>query len=323
MKRMGVAAVTAICVIWCVFSVGAWAQAANPGNDKLHQFHRPQESTSGSTASVATKLTGHNWTTTDFPGAGYTIAYDLDSTNSMVVGSYIVASDNRRHGFTLKSGTYSTIDVPGAISTECRGTNPSGQIVGWYWDNSSVSHGFLYSQGSFMTIDPVPFGTIYTLAIGINDMGEIVGDWSDSSNNQHGFLYNSGVYTSVDYPGAMSTAAWGINHNGEIVGVWIDSSFSSHGFIVDPTLTNYTSLDHPGAFSTRATGINDSGVIAGDWVDSSNVGHGFIYSSGQYQSVDIAGASSTDTYRIKNKGQLVGSFVDAVRGELHGVMSPH
>ena len=47
-----------------------------------------------------------------------------------------------RHVAQAASFTFTPIDVPGAISTEASGINPSGQIVGTYND-STGEHGFL------------------------------------------------------------------------------------------------------------------------------------------------------------------------------------
>ena len=58
------------------------------------------------------------------------------------------------HGFLLSNGTFTTIDVPGAIfGTVAFGINPPGDIVGAYADSGDV-HGFLLSKGKFTTIDP-------------------------------------------------------------------------------------------------------------------------------------------------------------------------
>jgi uncharacterized membrane protein len=46
------------------------------------------------------------------------------------------------HGFLLDKGSYTTLDVPGAIWTGASGINDSGQIVGSYED-AGGTHGFL------------------------------------------------------------------------------------------------------------------------------------------------------------------------------------
>jgi probable HAF family extracellular repeat protein len=68
--------------------------------------------------------------------------------------------------------------------TEALGINDMGQIVGTY-DNATGSHAFLYSGGSYTTIDdPLANGTH---AFGINNVGQIVGRYFNGSS-EHGFL---------------------------------------------------------------------------------------------------------------------------------------
>src|SRR2546429_1760248 len=54
-------------------------------------------------------------------------------------------------GFASQGGL-TTIDVPGASSTQAKGINPEGDIVGEY-SNATGTHGFLLSKGNFTTID--------------------------------------------------------------------------------------------------------------------------------------------------------------------------
>src|SRR5213593_2462215 len=92
--------------------------------------------------------------------------------------------------------TFSTIDVPGAFSTEALGINNAGQIVGFFKDNiGSGQHGFLYDRGTFTTID-VP-GADSTIALGINNARQIVGKTSNNTGI-HGFLYDGGTFTTID-----------------------------------------------------------------------------------------------------------------------------
>src|SRR5262249_59859018 len=64
--------------------------------------------------------------------------------------------------------------------------NNAGQIVGYYIDSTGQQHGFLYSSGTYTTIDD-PSATSGTAAFGINDGGDVVGFYTPSTG-QHGFL---------------------------------------------------------------------------------------------------------------------------------------
>ena len=89
---------------------------------------------------------------------------------------------------------FSTIDVPGAMYTEAYGINDAGEITGIYADSHGASHGFLYFDGSFETLD---IGTSLTEPRGINDEGDVVGNAADI--NDFGFLA-----TPVPEPGSVT-----------------------------------------------------------------------------------------------------------------------
>ena len=108
-------------------------------------------------------------------------------------------------GVTLKAladspepDSFTTIDVPGASSTEAIGINRQGDIVGLYV-SGGVQHGFLLSDDRFTTID-VP-GANLTQPTGINSRGDIVGFYV-SDGVTHGFLLSDDGFTTIDVPGA-------------------------------------------------------------------------------------------------------------------------
>src|ERR1700674_3268820 len=59
----------------------------------------------------------------------------------------------------LAQGSYTQIDVPGAVSTVGLGIDTAGDLVGFYGDASGNVDGFLFSGGTYATIDP-PGSTI-------------------------------------------------------------------------------------------------------------------------------------------------------------------
>src|ERR1019366_2923199 len=75
------------------------------------------------------------------------------------------------------------------------GINDAGQVVGSYTDGSGVEHGFLYSGGSFTTLN-VPSNQ-NTFPRGISNSGQIVGYYGGGpdGSSYRGFLYGSGIYT--------------------------------------------------------------------------------------------------------------------------------
>jgi hypothetical protein len=75
------------------------------------------------------------------------------------------------HGFLENGGVFTSIDFPGARTTELFAINDRGEIVSFY----DGVHGFLFSGGTSASID-VPFsGVTGTVPLGINNRGQIVG----------------------------------------------------------------------------------------------------------------------------------------------------
>jgi hypothetical protein len=82
-------------------------------------------------------------------------------------------------GSALSDGNYASINFPSASVTTPNGVNVYGDIVGIYTDSAGLSHSFVYSGGSFATIDfpGAAAGTTYAYAIDAN--GGIVGQYND------------------------------------------------------------------------------------------------------------------------------------------------
>jgi len=89
-----------------------------------------------------------NFRTIDFPGASApcTAVRWINERGDMV-GVYANSPsecDNfQTHGFLLRNGEYTGIDVPGSIITGVFGINDDGQMVGQYTDKNGKAHGFI------------------------------------------------------------------------------------------------------------------------------------------------------------------------------------
>jgi probable HAF family extracellular repeat protein len=115
--------------------------------------------------------------------------------------------------------TFSTLDDPLGINmgaqqhyaTVAQGINDQGQIVGYYYDSGGNQHGFLYSGGTYTTLDD-PLATGTTLPYSINDPDQIVGFYSGIGTFPlHGFLYSGGTFTTLNDPlGTNGSFAFGI-----------------------------------------------------------------------------------------------------------------
>ena len=106
-----------------------------------------------------------------------------------IVGGYFDTSEVP-HGFLLRNGAFTSIDVPGAVGTRAFGINLVGQIVGGWTDDPDCPDcfvkGFLLTHRGFETLE-VP-DALETVAWGINTLGQIVGDYFGEDEVFHGFL---------------------------------------------------------------------------------------------------------------------------------------
>ncbi len=159
-------------------------------------------------------------------------------------------------------------------SAQAFALNAQSIVVGVYRDAANTRHGFIWSKGTFTTIDhPDAAAPAGTSAIGINDPGEVVGTYVDADDNRHGFVRSKkGVYATLDVPDAFLTVAQGINNRGDIVGLYLGDDFTTHGFVLSKGV--YTTVDVPGSDWTEVYSINAQGEIVGAFEDADGV-HGF------------------------------------------------
>jgi probable HAF family extracellular repeat protein len=210
---------------------------------------------------------------------------------------------------------FNTLNIfpSGTYGAQAYDINNLGQIVGSYADSSGVQHGFLYSNGTFTTLDVLSVGP-GTQAFGINDAGQIVGEYFGTNNggigwggDVHGFLYSASTYTPINDPLASGgTFASSINDSNQVVGLY---SGSPTGFLFSGS--NYSSLTPYLSGYYQITGINDLGQIVGQTFVG-GLPHGFVYSNGSYTPIsDPLGTNGTAVTGINNQGQIVGYYLDS------------
>jgi hypothetical protein len=322
----------ALCLVLCTLALGLSVNA-------------------GGTTTTITKF--------DAPGAG-TAAGQGTFANGMndsgAITGFIRDPNAARHAFLrAPDGTFTIFDDPaaGTCSISCgtigngQGTrayaiNSSGQIVGFYTDNSARCHGYVRAaNGTFTQIDapdagtgPAPQGTFpseFTPA-GINPAGAIIGLYVDANSVQHGFVRASGgKITEFDPSGSIFTNPNAINEPGQITGFYFDANLVGHGFLraTDGTITSF---DAPGADTTPGSGngtfgvsLTPSGEIEGVFVDAKGVLHGFVRSNqGTFSTFDVPGAGTgagQGTLPESNNtlGTIAGNYLDG-SGVNHGFL---
>jgi probable HAF family extracellular repeat protein len=216
-----------------------------------------------------------------------------------------------------------SLDYPNATAsgngtTYATGINNVGQVVGYYWTDDGICHGFVLTG---LVYTPLNYpGAVNTYAYGINDQGHIVGWYSDSGGSPHGFLLTGSTYTPLDYPDAAKTYAYGINDKGQIVGTYVDSNGTFYGFVYSSG--SWTVL----SYGYYPYGINNEGQIVGNWLPgignpsapgSANA-YGFLlmgsaYTPFYYPAV-IQDGEWTYGFGINDKGHIAGTYWNNVTG---------
>ena len=96
-------------------------------------------------------------------------------TAGLAVGTYS-DMDQDSLGYTAINGVSQDFNPPGSSNTESVGITDTGEIFGTYIDDYNRQHGFIYTNGTFTTIDAV-LETDGTLIDGVNDAGVIWGTY--------------------------------------------------------------------------------------------------------------------------------------------------
>jgi hypothetical protein len=270
--------------------------------------------------------------------SGPTEAQGISSTN--IVGGYFLNTGNER-GYIYDGSAWTTLIAPGAGSGNNQGTQPyrvSGtDIVGFYFDSHTVSHGFVYNivtRSWTILTNPLAGAASGqgTFADGMS--GSIIsGTYTDNTGVLHGYLYNidSNTWTTVDDPLAGSGAGQGTTAQDisgtNIVGWYEDESGNDHGYLYNGSI--FTNLDNPNvgtfALGTQAYGISGSNIV-GFYLDGSGIAHGFIYNilTGAWTTLDDPDAGSGfeqgTALRDISGNNVVGSYWDS-NGDVHGFLA--
>jgi uncharacterized membrane protein len=228
-----------------------------------------------------------------FPGSSFTQATGV-SENGDIVGNYRIAGDPVTHAYRLDcEGTFTTIDVPGAVSSLPRDINLWGHVVFEAQiprpDTTPRTAAFVLRNGSYTEILPPaslsPTGATtvtFAYASGVDNWGRIVGRFDYAGGNA-GYMRDAfGGFSLLQFPGAPTSAALGINEFGHVVGGYAADG-QRRGYV--KIGSTYTPLDVPGCTGVPVGGavncttprkINVWGVIVGGFGAGGTASKGFF-----------------------------------------------
>ncbi len=223
-------------------------------------------------------LNGKNLTTVDragcltTPGPGAITLFGLTS-KQVAVGWCFDTTVGTNVAFEYNHGRFVNITFQGAVSIQAQGINDLGEVVGSYFDEAGLQHGFRLSGGKLLTLD-VPQHSAPT-AWSINSKGLISIYAVNSSGHYDSFLTSNGrTYTNVNVkiPGLVITDSLihGLNNPistdaADRIYTYLDASGHEHGALF--VRGGYQSFHDPKDFTgtTRAFGVNDKLEIIGDY----------------------------------------------------------
>jgi len=117
-----------------------------------------------------------------------------------IVGQYATPGFSSSHGFKRwKNGTTHILDFPGSLpnGTWPTGINDDGTVIGFYFGSDRLTHGFIFHNGQWATLD-YPHASATFLA-GITNTGKIFGGAIGNAFN-HAFLYENGTFKLISLP---------------------------------------------------------------------------------------------------------------------------
>jgi uncharacterized membrane protein len=147
-------------------NASAVAEGVNDLGDIVGQFN-------GNGGNFGFLLHNGKLTTISFPGAqGGTLPVSINNAG-VVVGTYLLFSDDIPHGFIWKNGNFTNLTAPGGASATPTKINNNGDIVGSFVDANGIQHGFSLDKGRFTVIDPPGSGGTDIFAV--NNFDNILG----------------------------------------------------------------------------------------------------------------------------------------------------
>jgi PEP-CTERM motif len=146
----------------------------NDSNIAVGFYMNAAGNTFGYTYNIATGTFSPN--ISDPSGVPGTTTTAAINNSGELAGFYTNASTGTVEGFIDNGGLFTTLDVPGSMSTSLLGLNNEGEAVGFDVDAMGNMHGVICNVNTLACVqqdDPNGIGT--TTFNGVNDAGQIVG----------------------------------------------------------------------------------------------------------------------------------------------------
>lgn len=270
----------------------------------------------------AAQPAGHRITPLIYPDPGtfYTIAHS--TFGNLVVGNYDTRlATGNAFIYNIDTGTYTTNNIPGAISTTAYGIY-GDKIAGGYGEimvggGLHAEHGYIYdtTSGTYETYDhPGAVATHFEGITGAGRSGEynLVANWVTADGTVHPAVMHIDAlgktsWYEIDIPGNVvsSNSAYGDN----VVGIYVDSN-GINGYVATiPGL--YNPIRNTGTLTFDA---DNAAALSGRKGDD-------IVNSGTVQVTGNGGVGIRgETYGVlTNSGTVIATGIVGAAAEMHGL----
>ncbi len=261
----------------------------------------------------------YNFQTFNGPGGANSEVWGINNAGD-VVGYYVGANGNLGFEYNPSTQAYTSLAGPtGASDVQAFGINDNGVIVGTYRDNSNVTHGFVFANGNYQTIDG-PGAQYGTQVNGINNSGQLSLTYATSLFNSAYRWTPSGTgYTSQSLSvGADGTVSGGINNNGAVAGYYQSPNYGGFVWNSDGTFSTFLNPNDLSG-TTQGLDVNDNGVVVGSFFSSMGES-GYVDQGGVFTQINVPGSIYTYTTGVNDSGEITGWYLDS-RDQMHSYIA--
>ena len=254
--------------------------------------------------------------TIEVPGVDF-----LEVTASNDFGDYAgntrSPDGEKRIGFTLIDGVFTTYDFPGSLNTFFYAFDNAGKAAGHYKGTDNLYHGVIMEDGELRQYD-FP-GAVETFIYGLSDeTGALSGNIVDAAGVTRAFSGD----LAITFPGAVTTYGDFVNAAGAVVGSYVDADGMPHGFIRHPD-GSFTTIDVPEMPNLEFLFVNtitDFGVIGFRAKAVNDILRSYILlPDGILYEVRLPGSVNTVVRNVNQDGSIIG-YYDAADGRRHGFL---
>ena len=242
-----------------------------------------------------------------------TIATGLNE-HGHVVGYYQQCANPARHEafvWTPETGLVTLPRPAGVLSARAIDINDAGQIGGTMSTTQFGFVAYLYENGTFTELPPVPGGA-WSMTFAINNAGQIVGYRSIGAgvNPFNAFIWSaSDGFIDLGLMDDVQTSATDINDQSEVVGWRGLPAATDEAFLWESGEVTFLG-PIPGGFTSVAGGVNNSGQIIVTGLLEENgetLIRSFLWSGGLFTDIGVLpGFDRCTAVDINDSGQVIG-----------------